>query len=248
MNRIRARFVWVLAFTLVGLGGGLMYSYATNGGYDATARMFVGTSARDAIEAAQGHVAGQERVKTYAALAEGQDLLNRAAARSGTGTSGSDLDRSVTVVSVPGTVLLEVRVHGDDPRKAALEADAVAAELMDIVDRIESPLSGGKPALGLVSIQNAQMGVALSGRFDYRTIAVLGGVGFVLGLVMASALPDRRTGKPSEAADDRNGVESGGDGSEAAAGDGSSRRHRHSSAESMCDSHVDRKRGVSVDR
>lgn len=192
LNRIRCRFVWVLLLWVVGLGAGVAYSHATSGGYDATARLFVGTSARDAVEAAQGNIAGQERMNTYAFLAKGSELLERAAHRSNTGVTGADLDRRLTVVALPGTVLLEIRVRDDNPQTAASQADAVATELMDLVHKVEAPIGGGDPALGLIPIQTAQSGVVEAGKFDYKTIAIAGGMGMVLGLVLAGAVPERR--------------------------------------------------------
>jgi capsular polysaccharide biosynthesis protein len=192
VNRIRRRLFWVLLLTIIGLGGGVGYSYTTSSAYNATARLFVATSARDAIEAAQGNMAGEERLKTYAVLGTGSELLERAAERSNTGVTGADLRSRLTIVPLPGTLLLEVRVKDENPNTAAAQADAVASELIDLVGRVEAPINGGDPLLKLITVQAAKSGVVPAGKLEYKIIAAGGGIGLVLSLILAGAIPERR--------------------------------------------------------
>jgi capsular polysaccharide biosynthesis protein len=192
LNRIRSRFLWVLLLTIVGLGGSVAYGYTTTAGYNATATLFVGSSAHDAVEAAQGNIAGQDRAKTYAVLGAGSELLERAADRSDTGVSGSDLASRLRIVAIPDTVLVEVTVKASNPDAAASQADAVADELIDLVSRVEAPINGGDPALGLIVVQPAKSSVVEAGMFDYKTLAMGAGIGLVVGLILTGAIGDRR--------------------------------------------------------
>jgi polysaccharide biosynthesis transport protein len=195
LNRIQRRFIWVVLLAVVGLAAGVAYSYnAGSGYYNATARLFVGTNAHDAVEAAQGDLAGQQRVKTYQVLANGADLLERAADRSNTGISGDQLGKRSTFVTFPGTVLLAIRVKADNPNTAASQADAIAAEVTDLVKRVETPIDGGDPALSLTTVQSARSGVAAAEKFDFKKVVLGGLIGTFLGLLFVGALPDRANG------------------------------------------------------
>ena len=193
LNKIKRRFVWVVIFTILGLAGGVGYSYATGGGYSATARLFVSTSATDAIAAAQGDIAGQARVKTYAVLATGPLVLERAAQRSHTGVSGTDLAARLTVVPIPETVILEITVTDNDRTAAAALADAVAGELTELAPQVETPINGGARAQGLLTIQPASSGIATVGRFKPKPVMLGAFLGFVTGIALAGVLPRRKT-------------------------------------------------------
>ena len=197
--RIRRRIAWVLIFAVVGVAAGVGYAYTTGGGYRATARLFVSTSATDAIAAAQGDIAGQSRVKTYAALATGQLLLERAAQRAHSGVDADYIANRMTVVPIPGTVILEIDVTGEDPGFTAGLADAVATELTELATEMETPINGGPRAQGLLTIQPASSGILKIGRVAPQLVVLGGILGFVVGLVVAAVVPARKVDTPTSA-------------------------------------------------
>lgn len=199
MTKVRRRLSWILICVLVGIALGVGYAYATGGGYRATARLFVSTSATDAVAAAQGDIAGQSRVKTYAALATGQLLLERAAQRAHSGVDASYIAERLTVVPIPGTVILEIDVTGDDATFAASLADAVATELTELATEMETPINGGPRAQGLLTIQPASSGVVKIGQVAPKPVVVGGMLGLLVGLVFAVVVPSRRVSPPSSA-------------------------------------------------
>ncbi|MCV7421963.1 hypothetical protein H7K45_15545 [Mycobacterium yunnanensis] len=199
MTKVRRRLSWVLICVLVGLALGVGYAYTTGGGYRATARLFVSTSATDAIAAAQGDIAGQSRVKTYAALATGQLLLERAAQRAHSGVDASYIADRLTVVPIPGTVILEIDVTGDDAKFAAGLADAVATELTELATEMETPINGGPRAQGLLTIQPASSGIVKIGQIAAKPVVAGGMLGLLAGLLVAALVPSRTMKAPSTA-------------------------------------------------
>jgi len=197
--RVRHRISWILICVVVGVALGVGYAYITGGGYRATARLFVSTSATDAIAAAQGDIAGQSRVKTYAALATGQLLLERAAQRAHSGVDASYIADRLTVVPIPGTVILEIDVTADDANFAASLADAVATELTELATEMETPINGGPRAQGLLTIQPASSGIVRIGQISPKPVVFGGMLGALTGLCLAAVIPSRKVTKPSSA-------------------------------------------------
>jgi capsular polysaccharide biosynthesis protein len=199
LAKVRHRFLWVLICAILGIAVGVGYAYSTGGGYRATARLFVSTSATDAIAAAQGDIAGQSRVKTYAALASGQLLLERAAQRSHTGVDANYIADRLTVVPIPGTVILEIDVTGEDSNFAASLADAVSAELTDLATELETPINGGPRAQGLLTIQPASSGIVKIGRIAPKPVVLGGILGLIAGLSLAALIPRRKVNSATSA-------------------------------------------------
>jgi capsular polysaccharide biosynthesis protein len=199
LDKVRQRFLWVLICAILGVAVGVGYAYSTGGGYRATARLFVSTSATDAIAAAQGDIAGQSRVKTYAALATGQLLLERAAQRSHTGVDANYIADRLTVVPIPGTVILEIDVTGEDSNFAAGLADAVSTELTEVATELETPINGGPRAQGLLTIQPASSGIVKIGRITPQPVVLGGILGFVAGLSLAALMPARKVNSATSA-------------------------------------------------
>jgi capsular polysaccharide biosynthesis protein len=191
LDRLRRRAFLIILIGLIGLGATAIYGYTTNDSYQATSRLFVATAATDVTQANQGNLAGQARVKTYMSLVTGLDLLARAAQKSGTGRSGGEVAGNLSVLSPPGTVLVDITVTDPDASAAAKIANAVSTELVDLVNRIEEPLDGGDPSLGLLVIQPAESSVVKTPRYDVMSLAIGSVVGLVVGFVIALALPDR---------------------------------------------------------
>jgi capsular polysaccharide biosynthesis protein len=190
----------VVLALLIGASLGTIYSYTKGGDYTATARLFISTSARDAVEANQGNEAAEHRVRTYANMARGPELLSRAAAKSGTGLTTSDVEAQVGVTAVPGTVLLEVAGRNESPDTAVRLADAVAGELIDQVTKLERPIGGGEPTMALVSFQGARAGVVKNPVVSPLLMAAGSLGGLMLG-VLAAVLAGRRDLVAEAAAD-----------------------------------------------
>jgi capsular polysaccharide biosynthesis protein len=191
LELIQRRFTWVVLALLIGASLGIIYSYAKGGDYTATARLFIRTSARDAVEASQGNEAAENRVRTYSQMAIGPELLSRAAAKSGTGLTLADVEAGVGVAPVPGTVLLEISYSNDSPETAVRVADAVAAGLSEQVTKLERPIGGGEPNMSLVLFQGARAGVTKNPVINYLFLAGGALIGLVVG-VLAAVLAGRR--------------------------------------------------------
>ncbi len=120
--------------------------------YAATAEVFVSSApgrgtAPDAATAYQLAQLAQDRILTYATIAQSPQVLEPVIAELGLDTTTSELADQVSVTVVPGTVLLEVTVEEPDPDLAAQVANATAASLAATIQELEAPKSGDKSPL-----------------------------------------------------------------------------------------------------
>ncbi len=191
LDALRRRLPLVLLCGLIGFGVAAALALTAPESYRATARLFVATAARDVASATQGDIAARSRVKTYSSLVQGPALLVRAAERSGTGISAADLGAAVSVSAPPGTVLLDVTAAAGEPERAAQLAQAVADELLAVVEQLEKPLRNGQPSIGLLVLQPAQAGVERVPAWQLGPVAMYTGGGLAAGLCLAVLIPAR---------------------------------------------------------
>lgn len=191
LDLLRRRLVFVVACGLIAAGVPAALATTSPDSYRATARLFVATAAQDVTAANQGNLAAQSRVRSYALLAVGPELLTRAAQRSGVAISEESLARRISVSTPPDTVLLDIAATAGSPQEAAALSDAVSQELVTLVSQAERPLRGGSPSLGLLILQPADAGIAKVPAIVPTQLALFGVAGLVLGVVIAILVPGR---------------------------------------------------------
>lgn len=105
----------------------------------------------DAIEAYQGSLLSQQKVKSYTRLVT-SDRIRRDVERRGTVIDPATVDASVQ----PGTVLLTITVTDSSPERARDIADAVAEAFATLVAKLETPAEGGQPSVTATLVEPAQ--------------------------------------------------------------------------------------------
>ncbi|MFJ2739465.1 polysaccharide biosynthesis tyrosine autokinase [Streptomyces sp. NPDC087440] len=141
------RWITVLTLLTAGALAGGAATWLTTPVYRAEAKIFVSARAvADAQQLAQISNFGQDRVQSYADIARSAPVLTGAINELGlTGTlEPAELAERVEAVSPLGTVLVDIAVRDSDPERAAAIANAVSLSFADTVEKLETPLDGGK--------------------------------------------------------------------------------------------------------
>jgi len=146
--------------------------------YKATARVFV--SASPTIPNSASFVT--QRTKSYPAIAKSQAVLGPVIDTLGLDTSATALRSRITASNPADTSQLEVIVSGSDPAETAAIANAVAKELTDVIEALETPASGERP-VRLTLTDLAEPPVAPVAPVP----AFLLGLGAVVGLLLGAA-------------------------------------------------------------
>ena len=109
--------------------------------YEATARVFV--SASPSISNSAQFV--NQRAKSYPAVAVSQAVLGPVIDRLGLDLTTAELRSRVSADNPVDTSQVQVTTSGPDPDEAAAIANAVAEELAEVVEELETPASGNRP-------------------------------------------------------------------------------------------------------
>ncbi len=112
--------------------------------YSVSTQFFVSTtSTTDLTEAQQGSELSQQRALSYVRLLEGRDFASILVDRLRLSADPESLSDRIEASAVPDTVLIDVAVRADSPRRALDVAEAIGAEFPDYVAGLEAPGDGG---------------------------------------------------------------------------------------------------------
>lgn len=145
---------WALLLVVAAVAAGLVGYVAASRmspTYESRARLLVGPLNTD-IDTLR---ASGELTRTYAELATGAHVLDRAAAAMGGSVTSDDLRRSVQANANEVTRMLTIRATSRERALAAKAADAVAQELMRLTSAAvaaPAPPAGTAPALPAVTV------------------------------------------------------------------------------------------------
>ncbi len=115
---IRSRWWIIVLFALLGaaVGGGM--TTLIPGQYEAKTQLFVSTTRGESVtEAYQNNLFAQERVRTYAGLANSAQVSQRVADQLHTDLSAADISAKVSAQPVKDTALLDIRVVDRDAER-----------------------------------------------------------------------------------------------------------------------------------
>ncbi|MFJ5872505.1 polysaccharide biosynthesis tyrosine autokinase [Dietzia maris] len=187
LSVLRARWIVIVAATLIGGLLALGMSLLTTPVYQAKLQFYVTVAGGDsAVAAYQGSLGAQQRVQSYAALVKSTDITQDVVDSSGVDLSATEVSSRATATADAKTVLLNVAVTDSDPQRALQLAQAFGRVLPEAIKVLETP-DGGGPALAKLSVvnppalpatpvapkteQNVAIGLALG---------LLAGIGFTL--------------------------------------------------------------------
>ena len=137
---VRRRWVIIVATTVVVVAAAAAYTLAATPMYASTVRMFITTQQTDtAVDAYQGGLFSQQRVKSYASLINGSEMANRVAEKMGDGITGEEVMAKLRTSVVPDTVVLSVSATDPSAERAQRIAQTAAEEFTEYVAQLETP-------------------------------------------------------------------------------------------------------------
>lgn len=153
---LRRNWILIVAATLASLlvGGGV--SVLAKPSYTADTQLFVAIQNSGSVqELQQGNTFSQARVQSYVKTVSSPLVLQPAIDALGLETTPAVLSDSVKAGSDLNTVLINISVEDSSPVRAAATAEAVANSLIQAVDSLEKPKTGGTSPVSLSIIKPA---------------------------------------------------------------------------------------------
>lgn len=140
---LRRRWRIILIAVLLSVTAAAVVTYRMTPHYTASVKLFVSPGGlRDPLAVYQGGHFAEQRTKSYADLMRSHRVLDAVVRRLDLPTTPERLQRRVATEVVPDTVMFKATVSDPSPERAARIADALAAELIAFVERLERPASG----------------------------------------------------------------------------------------------------------
>lgn len=154
LSVLRARWIVIVAATLIGGILALALSLLTSPTYQSKLQFYVTVAAGDSAAAAyQGSLGAQQRVQSYAALVKSTDITREVVEVSGVDLPAGEVADNTSATADAKTVLLDVAVTDSDPERALELANAFGRVLPEAINDLETP-DGGGPALAKLSVVN----------------------------------------------------------------------------------------------
>lgn len=142
---------------MAGLFLGGSASILTKPTYTAHTQLFVAIQNSGSVqELQQGNTFSQARVQSYVKTVTTPIVLQPAIEALGLSISAQDLAARVTATSEVNTVLINISVTDQSAVQSAAIAQAVATSLVDAIDTLEKPRTGGTSPVSLSIITPAQ--------------------------------------------------------------------------------------------
>ncbi|MCB5291212.1 polysaccharide biosynthesis tyrosine autokinase [Arthrobacter sp. SO3] len=182
----RRNWIVIVASTLAGLLIGAGLSALTKPTYTAETQLFVAIQNSGSVqELQQGNTFSQARVQSYVRTVASPLVLQPAIDSLGLTLTAAELASRVKASTDLNTVLINISVVDDSPVQSAAIAQAVGNSLIQAVDSLEKPKTGGSSPVSLSVIKPATAPTAPSApntRLD-MLLGIL--IGLAVGIVLA---------------------------------------------------------------
>lgn len=181
-----ARRHWLIIVGTVVVAVGLAAAFTAQATpmYASNARVFVSTTPSSSSDAYQGSLFSEQRVSSYADMANGLELASRVIDRLDLDLSPTELSAKIDASVVPDTVLLQTTVTDASPAQAQRINKAVVQELQDFVAELETPPGKTTPLLKATVVDPPRMPESPVSPKPLRNL----GLAFVLGLLLGFGL------------------------------------------------------------
>lgn len=196
---LRHNMILVVAATLFGLLAGGAASVLIKPTYTSDTQLFVAIQSSGSVtELQQGNTFSQARVQSYVKTVTTPIVLQPVIDSLGLPITADELSKRVSATTDLNTVLIKISVADGSPVQAAATAQAVANSLINAVDGLEKPKTGGSSPVSLSVVTPAEAPSAPSAP-NTRLNLVLGLViGLALGIgaaVLRSTMDTRIRGE-----------------------------------------------------
>ena len=174
----RRRWLVLVVCAVVGVLSAAAYSATRDVEYSSTSQLYVATSQQSGqSDPLQGLQAAQQRLVSYASLANGQAVTQAVIGQLGLDATPSEIGSRISVEYPPGTVLMNITTTGDSADEAQQLNGAVDEQLQALVRRLEPTPSGGTPQVTLAVVNPPSEGSAGgSGTALYLLLGLVAGL------------------------------------------------------------------------
>jgi len=107
--------------------------------YSSTSKLYVSNSSAEISGTAQGGIAAQRTVVSYAELLVGSDFLGSVRDELDLSATPLELVEQIEVLANPDSVIISITVNNVSPAQAQLIANTMAVRFVDVVLEVESP-------------------------------------------------------------------------------------------------------------
>jgi capsular polysaccharide biosynthesis protein len=136
---MRRHWLVIVAMTMATVALAAVFTFLQTPQYSSSAQLFISTPGSDTAEAYTGGLFSQQRVTSYADLADSRQVASEVADEIGLDVDPIELAERVTATAVPETVILEITVTDPDPEMAQELAQTYATTLTNFVAELENP-------------------------------------------------------------------------------------------------------------
>jgi polysaccharide biosynthesis transport protein len=154
---LRKRWIAVTTIVLLAVAAAAAASLVMAPVYSATTQVFVsvrgGSTTSDLL---QGSSFTRQQVRSYVDMVATPIVLEPVVDRLDLAEDAADLEERVTADSPPDTVLINIRVSGDNPQDAAATANAIAASFRSAVSEVETPEDGSSSPVKISVLREAR--------------------------------------------------------------------------------------------
>lgn len=156
MRIMRRYWLVISTFVLLGLFVGGAASFLTRPTYAAETQLFVAIQSSGSVQdLQQGNTFSQARVQSYVKTIDSPVVLDPVIDALGLETTAEGLASKVSATTDANTVLITISVTDSSAVQAAAIAQAVATSLVNAVDTLEKPQTGGSSPVRLSIIKPA---------------------------------------------------------------------------------------------
>lgn len=196
---LRRHWILITAATLATLSLSAGLSVLSKPTYSAETQLFVAIQSSGTVqELQQGNTFSQARVQSYVKTVASPAVLQPVIDSLGLAATADELAMQVKASTDANTVLINIAVTDHSPVQAAAIAQAVASSLVETVDKLERPKTGGTSPVSLSIIKPAvapEVPATPNTRLNLLLGAVIGlGIG-IGAAILRSTLDNRIRGE-----------------------------------------------------
>jgi succinoglycan biosynthesis transport protein ExoP len=172
--------------------------------YASTTRLFVSTTGTDESGTAyQGNLFSQQRVASYVQLLTGTELAGRVIDELGMDEGKGQMAGSISAVTIPNTVLLDVTVTRASPVEARDVAVAVAEQFSVTVGELETPEGAENSTMKVTVVEPPEVNTNPVSPQPTTNLAVAIAMGLIvgIGIALVAAQLDKTIKSPADASE-----------------------------------------------